>query len=86
MHRHLVHLSYSFYMSFFEDGQEENKNADKTDLYIEKNFYKKLTLGEIAETNQTSVSKLCHDFKAKYGYTIFQHIINLDLNNHVIHK
>ncbi|MBR2916381.1 MAG: helix-turn-helix domain-containing protein [Clostridia bacterium] len=73
-------LSYSFYMSFFEDGQEENKNADKTDLYIEKNFHKKLTLDEIAKINQTSVSKLCHDFKAKYGYTIFQHIINLRLN------
>ena len=53
---------------------------DKTALYIEKNFSKKLTLNELAEINKTSVSKLCHDFKDKYGYTVFQHIINLRLN------
>ena len=73
-------LSYSFYISFFESQQENiMASLDKTTLYIEKNFNKKLTLDELAQINKTSVSKLCHDFKAKYGYTVFQHILSLRL-------
>ncbi len=74
-------LSYSFYINFYENLQENTlASLDKTALYIEKNFSKKLTLDELAKINKTSVSKLCHDFKANYGYTIFQHILNLRLN------
>lgn len=74
-------LSYSFYVSFFENRKEALRDSlDKTLLYIEKNFYKKISLGELAEINDTSVSKLCHDFKEKYGFTVFQHILNLRLN------
>lgn len=73
-------LSYSFYITFFENQQDNTlASLDKTTLYIEKNFSKKLTLDELAQINQTSVSKLCHDFKAKYGYTVFQHILSLRL-------
>ncbi len=74
-------MCYSFYTFFLENQQESYfASLDKTVLYIEKNFHKKLTLQELAEINKTSVSKLCHDFKSKYGYTIFNHIINLRLN------
>ena len=73
----LSSLSYSFFINFFENQQENTlASLDKTALYIEKNFSKKLTLNELAEINKTSVSKLCHDFKDKYGCTVFQHIIN----------
>lgn len=74
-------LSYYFYTNFFETQQETSlASLDKTALYIEKNFSNKLTLDELSEINKTSVSKLCHDFKEKYGCTIFQHILNLRLN------
>lgn len=74
-------LSYSFFIDFFQQ-QQGNALAtlDKTALYIEKNFSKKLTLDELALINKTSVSKLCHDFKCKYGCTVFQYILNLRLN------
>ncbi len=73
-------LSYCFYTNFFEHQQETPlASLDKTTLYIEKNFNKKLTLNELAEINKTSVSKLCHDFKDKYGCTVFQQILNLRL-------
>lgn len=73
-------LSYSFYVNFFENQHGSTlAPLDKTTLYIEKNFSKRLTLDELAQINKTSVSKLCHDFKAKYGYTVFQHILNLRL-------
>ncbi len=77
----LSSMCYSFYTSFFEqfDGKAL-ASLDKTALYIEKNFSKKITLAEIAEINQTSVSKLCHDFKKKYGCTVFEQILNLRLN------
>ncbi len=74
-------LCYSFYISFFEHQKKTLiKSPDKAALYIEKNFAKKLSLDEIAKVNDTSVSKLCHDFKSKYGYTVFQHILNLRLS------
>ena len=73
-------LSYSFYIDFLGIQQEnELHSLDKTALYIEKNFMKKLLLDQLAEINKTSVSKLCHDFKDKYGYTVFQQILNLRL-------
>lgn len=73
-------LSYSFYINFFENQQENTlESLDKTALYIEKNFSRKLTLEELALVNKTSVSKLCHDFKSKYGFTVFQYILNLRL-------
>lgn len=74
-------MCYSFYTGFFEqlDGKAL-ASLDKTALYIEKNFSKKITLDELAEINQTSVSKLCHDFKKKYGCTVFEQVLNLRLN------
>lgn len=82
-------LIYSFYVSFFnEQLGEKLPSLDKTALYIEKNFTQKLTLPEIAKINETSVSKLCHDFKKKYGLSVFSYIINLRLNyaNNLISK
>lgn len=74
-------LAYSFYITFFENQQENTViSLDKTALYIEKNFNKKLSLDELAEINRTSVSKLCHDFKRKYGCTVFEYLLNLRLN------
>lgn len=73
-------MSYSFYIDFLGAQQEAPlASLDKTALYIEKNFTKKLSLDELAEINETSVSKLCHDFKKKYNCTVFQQILNLRL-------
>ncbi len=74
-------LIYSFYVSFFNEPLSKPLSSlDKTSLYIEKNFTEKLTLSEIAKINNSSVSKLCHDFKEKYGHSVFCHIIDLRLN------
>ncbi len=73
-------VTYSFFAEFFEQKQENSfAPLDKTALYIEKNFAKKLTLSELAKINESSVSKLCHDFKSRYGCTVFQQILNLRL-------
>ena len=74
-------LSYAFYTEFF--GKLTNPpiaSLHRTALYMEKNFAGKLTLDELAKINGSSVSKLCHDFKSKYGCTVFEHIMSLRLN------
>lgn len=75
-------MAYSFYTNFFEQQQSVDFSIpEKTALFIEKNYMDKLTLTYLAEQNGISVSKLCSDFKKKFGYTIFHHILNLRLTH-----
>ncbi len=72
-------LCYSFYMNFFEEQTKEFNQMNEISLYIEKNFTKKLTLKKISDLFGISVSKLSHEFKKEFGYTVFEYILNLRL-------
>lgn len=73
-------LAYAFYIDFFEDQTGgPTSAAEQTSLFIEKNFTQKLTLEQLAALNGISVSKLCHDFKRRFGCTVFEYILNLRL-------
>ncbi len=72
-------MVYSFYVDFFEE-QNNAVAQDKVVLYIEKNFMKNLTLTELSEIGNCSVSKLCHDFKNKFNCSVFAYILDLRLN------
>lgn len=75
-------MAYSFYTNFFEQQHGGDFSIpEKTALFIEKNYMDKLTLAYLAKQNGISVSKLCSDFKKKFGYTIFQYILNLRLTH-----
>lgn len=76
----LSSLSYNFFVNFFEGENTEVDEIKKISLYIEKNFSKKLTLNAIADLFSISVSKLTHEFKKRYNYTVFEYILNLRLN------
>lgn len=73
-------MTYSFFIDFFEQQKTPVMPLAQTCLYIERHFAGKLTLEQLASINQCSVSKLCHDFKAAYGCSIFQYLLNLRLN------
>ena len=75
----LSSLCYSFFVDFFEEAYFENYPTDKSIIYINKNFTEKITLSDIAKNSGVSVSKLCHDFKKKYGKTVFEYIMDLRL-------
>lgn len=73
---------YSIFTEFLSKSKE--KASEKMDAvvdYINQNFYKKLTLQELAEHCYISVSKLCHDFKKHYSMSVFDYIIDLRLEN-----
>ena len=73
-------LTYNFFVTFFEQQASSDLTPlAKTSLYIEQHFTDKLTLEHLAAISSVSISKLCHDFKAAYGCTIFQYILNLRL-------
>lgn len=74
-------MLFSFCVNFFEKNRENNQaGLENTLLYIQKNYSKKLSLTKLAEVNMTSVSKLCHDFKARYGVTCFEYIADYRLS------
>ena len=77
----LSSMLYSIFLNFFEkDRDEKNSSLDNTILYIEKNYIKKLTYDKLSQINQSSVSKLCYDFKRKYNCSVFTYIVNYRLN------
>lgn len=72
--------TYSFITSFFEDAYGvEPSPFKKISSYIEQNFTRAITLQELANEYNYSVSKLCKDFKKEMGCTIFEYILNLRL-------
>ena len=70
------------FLEFFESNAHDSDDdyLTKAISFIDKNFTKKITLDEIAKQCGVSVSKLCYDFRQKYGKTVFEHVINQRLN------
>lgn len=73
-------LCYSFFIKFFEKQEYEQNQIKEIRDYIKKNFTKTLTLDKISKLFGISVSKLSHDFKKEYSYTVFEYILDLRLN------
>lgn len=75
-------LTYAFFIEFFESYARDNNDdyLTKAISFIDKNFTQKITLDKIAKQCGVSVSKLCNDFREKYGKTVFEHVINQRLN------
>jgi len=73
-------LTYAFYTDFFELRNRSATALDRIVTYIEKNFMKKLTLAQLAAIGSMSVSKLSHDFKRRFGVSVFEYILDLRLN------
>lgn len=71
-------LTYGIYADFFQ--QDQLAPLDQVVRYMEDHFMAKLTLKQLADRGNMSVSKLCHDFKRKYGLSVFAHILNLRLS------
>ena len=73
-------MVYEFYLKFFELEIRENyTDLERTVEYIKANYDKKLFLGKIATVYGSSVAKLCRDFKAEYGCTIIQYLLDFRL-------
>lgn len=72
---------YSFFVDFFERTRSGNISlTDRITSYVEKHFTEKLTLSELSKIFGCSVSKLCHDFKARHRTTVFEYLIGLRLS------
>lgn len=73
-------MTYRFFVDFLEEQLRFPMSAlDQTGLYIEKHFREKLTLEGLAAVTGVSVSKLCHDFKTRFGCSVFSYILDLRL-------
>lgn len=73
-------MAYQVFVDFFEAQRESTASPlEQICRYLEKHFMEKLTLARLAALSDVSVSKLCHDFKAAYGCTVFAYILNLRL-------
>ena len=71
---------YSFFANFFENTKSKRLSlTDRISAYLEKNFTKRITLSELSRVFGCSVSKLCHDFKARHGTTVLGYVIKLRL-------
>ena len=79
---HLISaMTYTLVARFFEDAYDtEPSPIEKISLYIERNYTQPITLQELANKYNYSVSKLCKDFKNEFGCTIFEQILNLRLS------
>ena len=73
-------LAYSFYADFFEEGQEKRSRMDEVLLYIERHFNQPITLEALADVYRSSVSKLSHDFKEKFGVPPLRYVVDYRLD------
>lgn len=77
---HLSSMVYSFFTDYFEQLHSPALTCpERIGLYIERTFTQKLTLESLAQQHGISVSKLCHDFKAAYGCSVFVYILHFRL-------
>lgn len=72
-------LTYRAFVNFFELGTGNYDKITSVHQYIEKNFYQKISLDELAQKFEISVSSLSHKFKDKYGSSIFECIMDIRL-------
>ena len=68
-------MAYSFFVDFFENASASSTPTSEVAQYIDRNFDKRLTLEELSHIGAMSVSGLCHKFKAEFGKTIVEYIL-----------
>jgi AraC-like DNA-binding protein len=74
-------LTYSFFLDFLEEIQNNSHDMfDEVKQYINKNFSTKITLKNLSRHFCVSISTLSHGFKAKYGISIFEYILDIRLS------
>lgn len=73
-------LTYGFYADFFEQQTGQATALDRVVKHMEMHFMEKLTLAQLADIGYMSVSKLSHDFKSRFGISVFTYILNLRLS------
>lgn len=75
-------MLYSLIMSFFDEAKESRLgDMDKTLIYLEENFSKRISLNSLAEMNHLSVSAFCKKFKSHFGCTAFEKLTEIRLIN-----
>lgn len=68
-------MAYEIIVSFFHAALESKKSPiEEVEEYIDKNFSKAIALDDIMEFYPYSKTKLCYDFSARYGMTVFEMI------------
>lgn len=72
-------MVYSFFCKFFDFAPPSLTLCQQIALYLEKHFTEKLSLERIAAVFDISVSKLCHDFKKTFHYTVISYLMDLKL-------
>ena len=75
-------LVYAFFNDFFENAETIVPvfPMERIYKYIDYHLGEHLTLESLARIGNISVSKLCHDFKTRYGKTVMSHIIDKRLD------
>ena len=73
-------MAYAMYAEFFELQSSRFDELDAVVQYIERSFAEDLSLEQLAQIGHMSVSKLCHDFKERFGCPVFRYILDLRLN------
>ncbi len=76
----LVELLQQFSPSSFISLKQDGSPAERMQEYIEKNIYSKLTLEEIANVNNLSISYAQKIFKKRHGVTIIDYVIDRKLH------
>jgi len=72
-------LCYAFFVEFLSQTAREETYLDGVLSYLHTHFSEKLTLEMLAKRACVSVSKLCHDFRAQYGKTVFACLMEMRL-------
>ena len=73
-------ITYSIFTSFLSlKDQTPSAYLSDTVRYIDTHFSQSITIKELADLSAVSVSKLCHDFKAKYGISVFEYVMEIRL-------
>lgn len=73
---------YEAVVCFFEEAFKGDPSpVERIKLYLERHFAEPLTLEDIFAGSRYSRSKLCKDFKERYGETVFEMLTRIRLNN-----
>ena len=78
----LCSFTFSTVITYFEETcKREYTYLESIYNYIEKNYSNSITLDELLTVYPYSKTKLCREFKQKYGNTIFEEITKIRLRN-----
>ncbi len=78
----LCALTYTTVIGFFEEACKKSfSSIESVHNYIEENYPFPLNLDDISTVYSSSKSKLCRDFKLKYGVTVFERLTEIRLTH-----